>query len=117
MKSHKDLDVWKRSIDLVDIIYRETRLFPREEAFGLTSQMRRSAISVPSNIAEGAARKHRKEFVQHLYFALGSLAELETQVIIAGRLEYIADPEKTLEDIGIIRRQLIGLINSLKKKA
>jgi four helix bundle protein len=117
VKSHKDLDVWKRSIDLVDIIYKETKSFPREEAFGLTNQMRRCAISVPSNIAEGAARKHRKEFEQHLYISLGSLSELETQVIIAGRQEYLAEPEKAIEEIGIIRRQLIGLIHSLKGKA
>jgi len=76
---HKDLDVWKRSMDLVQLIYEYTKLFPKEEMYGLTSQMRRAAVSIPSNIAEGAARKGDKEFIQFLMLSLGSLSELETQ--------------------------------------
>jgi len=71
IRNHKDLNVWKKSIDLVDIIYKMTKSFPKEELYCLTSQIRRSAISVPSNIAEGAARSSKKEFIQFLYIALG----------------------------------------------
>jgi four helix bundle protein len=76
---HKDLDVWKKSMNLVVLIYDITSKFPSDERFGLTSQMRRAAVSIPSNIAEGAARKGDKEFIQFLMIALGSLSELETQ--------------------------------------
>jgi four helix bundle protein len=75
---HKDLDVWKRSMDLVVKVYQITKLFPDTEKYGLTSQMRRAAVSIPSNIAEGAARKGDKEFIQFLYISIGSLSELET---------------------------------------
>jgi four helix bundle protein len=77
--NHKDLDVWKKSMNLVVLIYDITSKFPSDERFGLTSQMRRAAVSIPSNIAEGAARKGDKEFIQFLMIALGSLSELETQ--------------------------------------
>jgi four helix bundle protein len=76
---HKDLDLWKKSMNLVVLIYDITSKFPSDERFGLTSQMRRAAVSIPSNIAEGAARKGDKEFIQFLMIALGSLSELETQ--------------------------------------
>jgi four helix bundle protein len=76
---HKDLDVWKKSMALVVLIYDITSKFSSDERFGLTSQMRRAAVSIPSNIAEGAARKGDKEFIQFLMIALGSLSELETQ--------------------------------------
>ena len=82
LKTHKDLDVYQNSMELVTDIYHMTKFFPREEQYGLTSQIRRSAVSVPSNIAEGAARKSKPEFIQFLYIALGSLSELETQLII-----------------------------------
>jgi four helix bundle protein len=77
LKTHKDLEVWKRSLDLVEKVYSMTRSFPKEEVYGLTLQMRRSAVSVPSNIAEGAARGSKKEFIQFLYIALGSLEEFK----------------------------------------
>jgi four helix bundle protein len=77
--NHKDLDVWKKSMNLVVLIYDITSKFPSDERFGLTSQMRRAAVSIPSNIAEGAARKGDKEFIQFLMIALGSLSEVETQ--------------------------------------
>ena len=101
MRSHKDLDAWKKSMDLVDSIYKVSKLFPNEELYSLTNQMRRAAISVPSNIAEGAARGSKNEFIQFLYISLGSLSELETQVIIANRLGYLilSDPNNLLESI------------------
>jgi len=88
--THKDLDVYKRSIDFVTIIYKITATFPKYELFnGLANQMRRAAISISSNIAEGAARRSNKEFIQFLYIALGSNSELEPQIQIAKNLKYI----------------------------
>jgi len=86
MKTHKDLDIWKNSIDLVVKIYNITKQFPDSERYTLSSQMQRATISIPSNIAEGAARQFVKEFIQFLYISLGSLAELETQLMIAFKL-------------------------------
>ena len=85
MKSHKDLIVWKKSMDLVQITYEFSTNYPDSEKFGLISQMRRAAVSVPSNIAEGAARNSTKEYIRFLYIALGSLSELETQILISTR--------------------------------
>jgi len=87
--NHKDLEAWKTAMDLVQAIYEISRDFPAHEQYGLTSQIRPSAISIPSNIAEGAARNSDKDFVRFLYVSLGSLAEMETQLIIAGRLTYV----------------------------
>jgi len=115
MRSHKDLAAWKKSMDLVDSIYKVTKSFPNEELYSLTNQMRRAAISIPSNIAEGAARGSKNEFIQFLYIALGSLSELETQVIIANRLGYLTDPGNLLESIEAIRKLINGLIYSLKR--
>ena len=83
MKTHRDLKVWQNSLDLVTEIYKLTKAFPNSETFGLACQIQRSAVSVPSNIAEGAARNSNKEFSRFLSIALGSLAELETQLIIS----------------------------------
>ncbi len=114
MKTHKDLIVWNKSMELVIATYKLSSKFPDEEKFGLTSQMRRAAVSVPSNIAEGAARNSTKEYIRFLYIALGSLSELETQFLISNRLEYIND---LLEDvITEIRKMLLSLIKSLKQK-
>jgi len=117
MKTHKDLDVWKKSIDLVAYIYELTSKFPKSEQFGLSDQMRRAAISIPSNIAEGAARQSEREFCQFLHIALGSLAELETQAIIAQRLGYFVagyeDFDTRAQDIG---RMISGLIKHLKNR-
>ena len=116
MKTHKDLDVWKNSIDLVGEVYRLTKAFPKEELFCLTNQLRRAAISVPSNISEGAARNQKREFIRFLRIATGSLTEIETQFQIAHLLHYIPDYE--FNDISgkifQIRSQLSGLIKFLE---
>jgi four helix bundle protein len=91
IRSFRDLNIWQKGIVLVIDVYKETQKFPREEIYGLTNQIRRAAISIPSNIAEGHIRQHRTEFKQFLSIALGSLAELETQIIISKELNYISD--------------------------
>ena len=115
MKSHKDLTVYKTSIDLVIDIYRLSREFPGDEKFGLIGQIRRAAVSIPSNIAEGAARNSKKEFGRFLYIALGSLAEVETQIEIAKRLGFLSDQTELEEKIIYIRRMMLKLIQSLKE--
>ena len=113
--THKDLDVWKEAIDMVTNIYRLTAEYPDSEKFGLVSQMRRAAVSVPSNIAEGAARGTNKEYVHFLNISLGSLSELETQVLISQNLEYL-EPAKILKELELIRAKLYKLRNYLKTK-
>ena len=115
MKTHKDLDVWKLGMDLVANVYLMTKEFPKTEMYGLTSQMRRAAVSVPSNIAEGAARKGNKENLQFLYIALGSLSELETQAIIASRLAYLKN-ETIQSQIEQLRPKLLNYIKYIKTK-
>ena len=90
VRNYRDLLVWQKAMDLVQEIYKATKTFPQEELFCLTSQLRRAGISIPSNIAEGEGRKSKKEFLHHLSIAYGSLREVETQVLIAERLEYLA---------------------------
>ena len=116
MQSHKDLNVWKKSMEFVQNIYRLTRKFPQEEQYGLSAQMRRSAISIPSNIAEGAARNSKKEFKPFLYISLGSAAEIETQLEIAEGLGYISDGKTLQTNIIEIRKMLMGLISFVVKK-
>ncbi len=89
LKSYRDLEVWQKSMDLVVVCYQITKEFPKNEIYGLSSQLQRAAVSIPSNIAEGRHRQHSKEFLQHLSIAYGSLAELETHIQIAERLHYI----------------------------
>ena len=115
IRTHKDLDVWKDSIELVTKIYQLVSNFPKEERFGLVDQTKRAAISIPSNIAEGAARNSQKEFLQFLYIALGSIAELETQLIISKKLGFLND-EGIFEDLEKIKSKLLGLIRYLRKK-
>ena len=101
---------------LVKHIYKSTATFPREELYGLTSQMRRAAISIPSNIAEGAARETTPEFLRFLYIARGSLSELETQTLIAQDLSYLADGDSLLEGMRHVSVLLSGLIRNLKAR-
>jgi four helix bundle protein len=103
-------------MELVTDIYRLTKPFPKEELYGLTSQIRRSAVSVPSNIAEGSARKNKTEFIQFLYIALGSLSELETQLIISKNLNYSETISSLLSKVTDIRKMIFGLIKSIKSK-
>jgi four helix bundle protein len=116
MKTHHDLKVWVKSVEFVDTIYDIIDTFPYSENKALSYQLRRAAISVPSNIAEGAARHYKKEFIQYLYHAFGSLSEIETQLIIAKNRKYILDLSATMEDLNEIQRMLHGLINYLKNK-
>ena len=116
MKNHMDLDVWKNSMKLVEKIYKLSSRFPKEEIYGLTSQIRRASVSIPSNIAEGSARNSNKEFIQFLYISLGSTAEVETQLLIAQRLNYIQAIENELNDIITIKKMINGLINYTKGK-
>ncbi len=113
-RKHHDLMVWQESMSLVKDIYRATENFPREEIYALTSQMRRAAVSVPSNIAEGAARTSNKEFLHFLSIARGSLSELETQILLAHDLEYLPENRLVLERVERIFALLGGLIKSLK---
>jgi four helix bundle protein len=117
MGTHKDLTVWQKSISLVKQIYVETKSFPNEELFGLVSQMRRSSISIPSNIAEGHGRGTIKERMHFIYIALGSASELETQLIISKELEYLSETIflSLSSLLGEIIRMLSALINSLKQ--
>jgi four helix bundle protein len=115
IESHEDLEVWKLAIKFVTNIYKETMNFPKEEMYGLTNQIRRAAISIPSNIAEGAARNSTKEYIQFLYISLGSIAEIETQLIIARNLGFLKS-ENLSKDIKNIKGKLINLIGSLKRK-
>jgi four helix bundle protein len=116
MKTHKDLDVWKDGISFVTKVYLMTSSFPRDEVYGITSQIRRAAISIPSNIAEGAARKTSNEFRHYLYIALSSAAELNTQLIIAHNLGFldIHNIETMNTELDSISKRIQGLIKSLK---
>jgi len=116
MVTHKDLDIWKMGMDLVEKVYRITQAFPKDELFGLIAQIRRAAVSVPSNIAEGAARNSKKEYLQYLYISLGSLSEIETQILISQRLGYQNDPD-ILEQVEHLRRKLLNFIKYIKGKA
>jgi four helix bundle protein len=111
--NYKDLTVWQKAMEMVTEVYRISRQFPKDELFGLTSQLRRAAVSVASNIAEGQARLTRGEFRQFLGQAKGSLAELNTQLLIAGNLGYLADPNPVLDRAAEVARLLNGLLNSL----
>ena len=116
LKTHKDLDAWKRSLDLVEMVYKVSKEFPKEELYGLINQLRRAAVSIPSNIAEGAARGSKKEFIQFLHIALGSLSEVETQLIIANRLGYVNDTNDIDQQLGTIRKLILGLIRYLRTR-
>jgi len=116
-RTHKDLDVWKKSINFVTKIYTVTIKFPKDEIYGITSQIRRASVSIPSNIAEGAGRNSKKEFRQFLYIALASSAEVETQLIISNNLEYLKgiDFDNLMFELNSISKMLQGLIKSLDR--
>ncbi|MEI6580083.1 MAG: four helix bundle protein [Eubacteriales bacterium] len=118
LQSYNELNVWKKSIDLVEQIYLTTSDFPKDEMYSLTNQIRRAAISIPSNIAEGQARKTTKDFLNFLSIAQGSRAELETQVIIANRLKYIDDnkTEQLLSTLTEIAKMLYSLSSRLRSQ-
>lgn len=117
-KSYKDLKVWQKSLELVTEVYSLTKNFPKSEIYGLSSQMRRAAVAIPSNIAEGQRRGHRKEFLQFLYVSYGSGAELETQVEICKRIDNLQKLDYTKLDciLSEVMKMLNGLISSLKQK-
>ena len=116
INSYKDLQVWQKAIQLVTDVYTLTKSFPKEDMYGLTSQMRRSAISIPSNIAEGQSKRSTKDYIRFLNIAYGSCAELETQLCISQNLNYAASEQiLALSDKGSeISRMINGLINSLE---
>ncbi len=114
IQSFKDLEIWQRGINLTESIYKLTKLFPDEERYCLTSQIRRAAISIPSNIAEGFGRRYNKEYRQFLHVSLGSCAELITQLIIAARLKYI--DENTLNKLSTEADEISKMIMALIKK-
>ena len=118
METHKDLRVWQQSMELVTLIYKATKVFPKDEVFGLTSQMRRAAVSVPSNIAEGYARGTEREKLHFLRMSSGSMSELETQVLLSLNLGYISQESYLgLSDlITAVWKQLNALISSLRKR-
>jgi four helix bundle protein len=118
MRPHEKLDVWRKAIDFVIEVYRATEAFPKEEKFGLTAQVRRAAVSVPANIAEGAARSSNKEFAYFLSNAQGSASEVETELLIAHRLGYLTETKflalgAKQDDLG---RMLIGLARHVRNK-
>ena len=117
IKSYRDLETWQKAIELAEEIYQETKSFPKEETYGLTSQIRRAAVSVPSNIAEGQGRNSTAEFLRFLSIAYGSLCELGTQIIIAQRLAFLNQPAYELLEASVARvgRLIHGLANSLRK--
>lgn len=115
-KSYQDLAVWKRAMKLTKEVYQVTRSFPSDERFGLTNQIRRAAVSIPSNLAEGHARAGAPEFARFISISMGSVADLETQLMLARELEY-GDPEaleKTLHDLNEIGKMLRGLAKAFK---
>lgn len=121
IKSYNDLEIWKKSMELVVDIYKLTKLLPNEELYGLSSQMRRAAVSIPSNIAEGHSRGFSKEYVRFLTIAMGSRSELRTQLLICEKIDYltfeqIRSPLDKIDEIGKMGHSLIGKINEYVSK-
>jgi len=119
VKDFRELIVWQKAMDLVESIYRTTAKYPKEETYGLIAQMRRAAVSIPSNIAEGQARNTTRDFLHFLAIAYGSLKELETQILIAERLGYITNQQSNtlVQFTTEIARLISGLSNSLKRRS
>ncbi|MDQ3668295.1 MAG: four helix bundle protein [Acidobacteriota bacterium] len=118
MNSFRELRVWQAAMNLVEKVYRLTQRFPKQETYGLVSQIQRAAVSIPSNIAEGHTREHLKEYLHHLSMAQASLAELETQLEISGRLKYLLSDQlkELLSEVNSLGRQMYALRNSLTRK-
>lgn len=118
MNNHKNLEVWKKSVALAKDVYEATRDFPKDEVFGLTSQMKRASVSIASSIAEGAARKGQQEFVQFLYIAIGSASELDTQIEIAKAIGIgnAATLDQVQENTDTVKAMLYGLAKSTKAR-
>ena len=114
MKSYKELIVWQRAMELVELVYTLTNNFPKQEMYGLTSQIRRSAVSIPSNIAEGKFRHSTKDFKRFLQIAFASGAELETQIELSKRMEYINEEE--FRDIQLVLNEVMKMLNALLTK-
>ena len=117
VKSYKELEIWKKGIDIVNCVYKATSTFPKEELYGITAQMRRSSVSIPANIAEGFARQHNREYRQFLYVALGSCAELETQIIIGFNQGYYTKEikESLLEKLDHESRMIMNMIKAVSR--
>jgi four helix bundle protein len=115
-KTHKEMLVWQRAMLLAEQVYRVTKTFPSEERFGLVSQMRRAAVSIPSNLAEGAARRTSGEYINFLHIAHGSLAELETQAILARRLDFLPVSDHVEPEIERVGRLLNALTMAISKR-
>lgn len=111
MKSYKDLTVWQKSVDLSVMIYQITEGFPKSELYSLTSQIRRCCVSIPSNIAEGQRRGHKAEYIQFLRIAFGSGAELETQILIALKIDYL--DERQFNQINELLQEIMKMLNKL----
>ena len=118
VRNYRELIAWQKAMDLVEQVYQATKQFPREELYGLTSQLRRAVVSMPSNIAEGQGRSSTKEFQNFLSIAHGSLREVETQLLIAQRLDYLTNDQLTplMELAAEVSRLTNGLLNSLASK-
>jgi four helix bundle protein len=116
--THKDLEVWKKSMDLVVTVYGLTKQFPKEEVYSLTNQIRRAAVSIPSNIAEGRGKRSTRDFIRFINIAYGSAAELETQLLISERLGYVTSEQlqPIFEEINRVNRMLNGMHSGLEKK-
>ena len=115
-RTHRDLIAWQEAMNLVEVVYRKTEGFPTREVYGMTAQIRRAAISVPSNIAEGAARNSSREFFQYLGIATGSLAELETRLEISMRLGYRSDGAEAVKHVHRVGRLVNALRNVFKRR-
>jgi four helix bundle protein len=115
VRPHYNLEAWKLAMKLVKTVYQATRAFPQEEIYGLTAQMRRAAVSIPSNLAEGAARTGRREFAQFLSIAKGSLSELETQLLIPAELDFLDAKHAVFELLEEVSRVLAGLHRSVSR--
>jgi four helix bundle protein len=115
-RNHRNLDAWKKAMDLVTMVYKATSSFPKDEQYGITSQLRRAAVSVPANIAEGFARNGTKELLHFLGIASGSLSELDTLIELAGKLGYINESEELCGQVDEVSGLTMGLAASIRRK-